>query len=111
VTYTRVGSVTLRGAVSSVRRQPAVILTEKETVVFAGYLVVTLVASAFTGLAGIASLIGHEYPRSQADMLRVPRSWMLPLYFTDAFGAHLRVHDRHFGPWAMYFSLAAAALP
>ncbi|HLX47978.1 MAG TPA: DoxX family protein [Streptosporangiaceae bacterium] len=91
-------------------------------------------------MAGLANLIGHDYPRSQADMLRVPRSWIFPLgtlltagaagllaglavpvlgilaaaglvlYFTGAFGAHLRVHDRHLGPWAMYFSLAVAAL-
>jgi hypothetical protein len=122
-----------------VRRQTAV-LTDKETNVFASYVIVTVLASAFTGMVAIANFIGHEYPKSQADMLRVPRSWMVPLgallaagalgllagfavpvlgtlaaaglvlYFIGALGAHLRVHDRHFGPWAMYFSLAVAAL-
>ncbi|MER6943963.1 DoxX family protein [Nonomuraea sp. NPDC000554] len=107
---------------------------------FAAYLVVTLLASAVNGLAAIANVIGHDYPKSQADMLRVPRSWMLPLgallgagalgllagiavpvlgtlaaaglvlYFLGAFGAHLRVRDHHFGPWAVFFSLAVAAL-
>ena len=106
----------------------------------AAYLTVTLLAAVFTGMAGIANLIGHDYPKSQADMLSVPRSWILPLgvlltagaagllaglavpalgtlaaaglvlYFIGAFGAHLRVHDRHLGPWVLYFSLAVAAL-
>ncbi|WP_119731440.1 DoxX family protein [Thermomonospora amylolytica] len=107
---------------------------------FAVYLVVTVLASAVNGLAAIANFIGHEYPRSQADKLGVPRSWMLPLgtllaagslgllagfavpvlgalaatglvlYFLGAFGVHLRVRDYHFGPWAVFFSLAVAAL-
>lgn len=106
----------------------------------AAYLAVTLLVAVFTGMAGMANLIGHGYAKAQADLLRVPRSWMLPLgtlltagaagllagiaipmlgtlaalglvlYFTGAFGAHLRVHDRHLGPWATYFTLAAAAL-
>jgi hypothetical protein len=108
--------------------------------VFVSYLMVTLLASAFNGLAAIANFIGHDFPRSQADMLRVPRSWMIPLgtllaagalgllagiavpvlgtlaaaglvlYFLGALGAHLRVRDRHLGPWAVYFCLAVAAL-
>lgn len=107
---------------------------------FATYLAVTLVASTLIGMAAIANLIGHEYPKSQADRLAIPRSWTLPfgvllatgtvgllagfavpvlgllagaglvLYFLGALGAHLRVRDYHFGPWAMYFSAAVAAL-
>ena len=107
---------------------------------FASYVAVTVLAAAFNGLTAIANLIGHDYPKSQADMLRVPRSWMLPLgtllaagalgllagfvvpvlgvaaaaglvlYFAGALGAHLRVHDHHFGPWALFFALAVAAL-
>ena len=107
---------------------------------FASYVVVTLLAAVFIGLTAAANLIGHDYPKSQADLLSVPRSWMLPLgtllaagalgllagfavpvlgtaaaaglvlYFLGALGAHLRVHDRHFGPWALFFSLAVAAL-
>lgn len=107
---------------------------------FATYLVVTLLTSAVNGLAAIANLIGHEYPKSQADKLRVPRSWMRPLgtllaagalgllagfavpvlgtlaaaglvlYCLGAFGAHLRVRDYQLGPWAVFFCLPVAAL-
>jgi uncharacterized protein (DUF697 family) len=108
--------------------------------VFAAYVVVTLLAAVFTGLVAIANLIGHDYPKSQADLLSVPRSWLLPLgtllaagalgllagfvvpvlgtaaaaglvlYFTGALGAHLRVRDRHVGPWSLFFALTVAAL-
>ena len=107
---------------------------------FATYLVVTLVTAAVNGLAAVANLVGHEYPRSQADKLRVPVSWMRPLgavlgagalgllaglvvpvlgtlaagglvlYFLGALPAHLRVGDYELGPWAVFFCLAAAAL-
>ncbi|MEV4114143.1 DoxX family protein [Nonomuraea sp. NPDC049695] len=107
---------------------------------FAVYLAVTLLASAINGLAAIANLIGHDYPGRQADSMRVPRSWMLPLglllgagalgllagfavpalgtlaagglvlYFIGAFAAHLRARQYHFGPWALFFSAAVAAL-
>ncbi|GGR87205.1 hypothetical protein GCM10010252_27440 [Streptomyces aureoverticillatus] len=107
---------------------------------FAAYLVVTLLASAVNGSAAVANFIGHDYPKSQADKLRVPRSWMRPLgallaagalgllagfavpvlgilaaagltlYFVGAFCAHVRVQDRQLGPWAVFFCLAAAAL-
>jgi len=107
---------------------------------FATYLTVTLLASAVNGVAAVANLIGHEYPKTQADKLRVPRWWTLPLgtllaagavgllvgfalpavgtlaaaglvlYFLGAFGAHLRARDYHVGPWAVFFSLAVAAL-
>lgn len=99
---------------------------------FATYLVVTLLAAAVNGLAAVANFIGHNYPKSQADKLRVPRSWMLPLgtllaagalglvagfvvpvlgalaaaglvlYFIGAFGAHLRVRDYQLAPWAVF---------
>ncbi|NGO73371.1 DoxX family protein [Streptomyces sp. SB3404] len=92
------------------------------------------------GAAAVANFTGHDYPKRQADLLGVPHSWMVPLgsllaagsagllaglaapllgtlaagglvlYFLGALGAHLRVGDRHFGPWAAFFSLAAAAL-
>jgi hypothetical protein len=107
---------------------------------FATYLAVTLLASAVNGVAAVANLIGHEYPKTQADTLRVPRWWTLPLgtllaagavgllvgfalpavgtlaaaglvlYFLGAFGAHLRARDYRIGPWAVFFSLAVAAL-
>lgn len=107
---------------------------------FAAYLAATLLAAALTGSAAIANLIGHDYPKSQADLTGVPYSWMLPLgtllaagalgllagfvvptlgtlaaaglvlYFVGAFAAHLRAHDRHFGPWSLYFLSSLAAL-
>lgn len=107
---------------------------------FAVYLAVTLATAALAGSAAVANLIGHDYPRSQADQLSVPHSWMVPLgvllgagalgllagiavpilgtvaaaglvlYFVCAFAAHVRVRDRHLGPWALYFCLAVAAL-
>ncbi|MFI9256074.1 DoxX family protein [Streptomyces sp. NPDC053069] len=107
---------------------------------FATYLVVTLLTSAVNGLAATANFIGHEYPRSQADKLRVPRSWMRPLgtllaagalgllagfavpvlgtlaaaglvlYFLGALCVHLRVRDYRLAPWAAFFCLPAAAL-
>lgn len=107
---------------------------------FASYVVVTLLAAACNGMTGVANLIGHDYAARQAAMLRVPRSWTLPLgtlltagalgllagfavpalgalaaaglvlYFLGALGAHLRVRDRHVGPWGVFFCLSAAAL-
>lgn len=107
---------------------------------FATYLAVTLLASAVNGVAAVANLIGHEYAKTQADKLRVPRWWTLPLgtllaagavgllvgfavpavgtlaaaglvlYFIGGFGAHLRARDYHFGQWSGFFALAVAAL-
>lgn len=107
---------------------------------FAVYLTVTLAAAALTGSAAVANLVGHDYPKRQADQLAVPRSWIVPLgillgagalgllagiavpvlgtlaaaglvlYFACAFGAHIRAGDRHLGPWTLYFCLVAGAL-
>ncbi|MEU9112252.1 DoxX family protein [Streptomyces sp. NPDC048483] len=115
-------------------------LTEQESCVFVAYLAVTLTASVLNGLAAVANFMGHDYPKSQADKMGVPRSWMRPLgtllaagaiglavgvvvpwlgafaaaglvlYFLGAFGAHLRARDHHFGGWAVFFCLAVAAL-
>jgi DoxX-like family len=108
--------------------------------VFAAYVTVTIIASVFNGIAGITYLTGHEYPKAQADMKRVPRSWVpvlgvllaagslgllagfavpllgtlaaggLVLYFLGAFIAHLRVGSRQLVGWAVFFSIAVAAL-
>jgi hypothetical protein len=107
---------------------------------FAAYLTVTLLATAVSGIAAIANLVGHDYPKTQADNIRVPRSWIpwlgtllaagalgllvglavpvlgflaaagLVLYFLGAFGAHLRARNYQLGPWALFFGLAVAAL-
>ena len=107
---------------------------------FAAYVTVTIVAAFFTGGAAVTYLIGHEYPKAQADMKRVPRSWVpvlgmllaagsvgllagfavpllgtlaaagLVLYFLGALIAHLRVGSRQLVGWALFFSIAVAAL-
>jgi DoxX-like protein len=108
--------------------------------VFAGYVTVTIVASVVTGIAAVTYLIGHEYPKAQADLKRVPRSWVpvlgallaagslgllagfavpalgilaaagLALYFVGALIAHLRVGSRQLVGWAVFFSITVAAL-
>jgi hypothetical protein len=94
----------------------------------------------FTGIAAVTYLIGHDYPKAQADMKRVPRSWLpwlgsllaagslgllagfavpllgslaaagLVLYFVGALVAHLRVGSRKLVGWAVFFVTAVAAL-
>ncbi|WP_410813815.1 DoxX family protein [Micromonospora sp. 067-2] len=107
---------------------------------FAAYVTVTIVASVVNGIAAVTYLIGHAYPQAQADMKRVPRSWLpvlgsllaagslgllaglavpalgtlaaagLVLYFIGALVAHLRVGSRQLVGWAVFFSTAVAAL-
>ena len=107
---------------------------------FAAYVTVTIVAAVFTGIAAVTYLIGHEYPKAQADMKRVPRSWVpvlgmllaagslgllagfavpllgtlaaagLVLYFLGALIAHLRVGSHKLVGWAVFFATAVAAL-
>jgi hypothetical protein len=107
---------------------------------FAAYVTVTIIAAVITGIAAITYLIGHEYPKAQADMKRIPRSWVpalgvllaagslgllagfavpllgtlaaagLVLYFLGAFIAHMRVGSRQLVGWAGFFSIVLAAL-
>jgi DoxX-like family len=107
---------------------------------FAAYVTVTILASVFTGFAAVTYLIGHDYPKAQADMKRVPRSWVprlglalaagslgllagfavpllgtlaaagLVLYFIGALIAHLRVGSRQLVGWAVFFITEVAAL-
>ena len=104
------------------------------------YVTVTILAAVFNGFAAVTSLIGHSYPKAQADLKRVPRSWLpwlgaalaagslglvagfavpvvgtlagagLVLYFTGALVAHLRVGSRNLVGWAVFFVTAVAAL-
>ncbi|GIF42450.1 DoxX family protein [Actinoplanes xinjiangensis] len=104
------------------------------------YTVVTLVTAFFTGSAAVFYLIGHEYPKSQADMKRIPRRYVpvlgsllaagtaglligfavpllgtlaaagLVLYFTGALVAHLRVGSRNLVGWAIFFVTVVADL-
>jgi hypothetical protein len=107
---------------------------------FAAYVTVTVIAAVFTGFAAVIYLIGHAYPNAQADMKRVPRSWVpvlglclaagslgllagfavpllgvlaaagLVLYFVGALIAHLRVGSRDLVGWAIFFLTSVAAL-
>ncbi|MEU7588920.1 DoxX family protein [Micromonospora sp. NPDC049230] len=107
---------------------------------FTAYVTVTILASVFTGIAAVTYLIGHDYPKAQADMKRVPHSWLprlglalaanslgllagfavpllgtlaavgLVLYFVGALIAHLRVGSRHLVGWAVFFATTVAAL-
>ena len=107
---------------------------------FAAYVTVTILASVFTGSAAVFYLIGHDYPKAQADMKRVPRSWVpvlglllaagsagllagfavpllgalaaagLVLYFVGALAAHLRVGSRNLVGWGIFFATSVAAL-
>ena len=46
------------------------------TVVSAAYVTITILTSAFTGIAAVTYLIGHDYPKAQLDMKHLPRSWV-----------------------------------
>ncbi|GAA2632889.1 DoxX family protein [Paractinoplanes durhamensis] len=104
------------------------------------YVIVTIIAAFVNGSAAVTYLIGHDYPKAQADMKRIPRSWVpvlgsllaagtagllagfavpllgilasagLVLYFTGALVAHLRVGSRNLIGWAVFFVTAVAAL-
>jgi hypothetical protein len=107
---------------------------------FAAYVTITIVAALFTGSAAVTYLIGHDYPKAQADIKRIPRSWVprlgvvlaagalgllagfavplvgtlaaagLVLYFTGALIAHLRVGSRNLVGWAVFFVTVVANL-
>ena len=107
---------------------------------FAAYITVTILTSAFTGIAAVTYLLGHNYPKTQLNMKRLPQSWMpmlgtllaagslgllagfavptlgtlaaagLVLYFVGALIAHLRVGSRQLVGWAVFFVTAVAAL-
>ncbi|MEU3459293.1 DoxX family protein [Streptomyces sp. NPDC006733] len=107
---------------------------------FATYVTVTVVASVFTAIAAVTYLIGHEYPKTQADMKGVPRAWVprlgmclaagslgllagfavpllgnlaaigLVLYFVGAIAAHLRVRSREIVGGIVFLVTAVGAL-
>ncbi|GAA1654276.1 DoxX family protein [Actinoplanes couchii] len=104
------------------------------------YTIVTVVAAFFTGSAAAFYLLGHEYPKKQADMKGIPRRYVpvlglllaagsaalltgfavrpvgaaasigLVLYFTGALIAHLRVGSRDLVGWAIFAVTVLAAL-
>ena len=107
---------------------------------FAAYVTVTVLAAVITGSAAVTYLIGHDYPKAQADLKRIPRSWVpllglilatgslgllagfavpllgtlaaagLVLYFCGALIAHLRVGSRNLLGWSIFFGTVVAAL-
>ncbi|MGW9134508.1 DoxX family protein [Streptomyces sp. NPDC055681] len=107
---------------------------------FAAYVTVTIIGAVFNGAAAVTYLIGHEYPKTQADMKGIPRKWVpvlgillaagtvgllaglampflgtlaasgLVLYFIGAIIAHLRVGSRDIVGGIVFLSTAAAAL-
>ncbi|WP_433514333.1 DoxX family protein [Nonomuraea sp. CA-143628] len=107
---------------------------------FTAYVAVTIFAALLFGSAAVVYLIGHEFPKAQADMKRLPRSWVpvlgmmlaagslgllggfavpmlgtlaaysLVLYFVGALLAHLRVGSRKLVNWGGFFLTAVAAL-
>ncbi|BBA97167.1 hypothetical protein RVR_2788 [Actinacidiphila reveromycinica] len=107
---------------------------------FAAYLTVTLIGVVLNGAAAVTYLIGHEYPKTQADMKGIARVWVpvlgsllaagtaglaaglavplfgtlaacgLVLYFVGAILAHLRVGSRDIVGGAVFLATALAAL-
>lgn len=107
---------------------------------FAAYVTVTILGAIFNGAAAVIYLIGHEYPKTQADLKGVPRKWVpalgmllatgtvgllaglavpllatlaasgLLLYFIGAIIAHLRVGSRDIVGGIVFLSIAAAIL-
>jgi hypothetical protein len=107
---------------------------------FIAYVTVTILAAVFTGIAAVTYLIGHDYPKAQMEMKRLPQSWGpvlgsllaagsvglvagfavpllgllaaagLELYFIGALIAHLRVGSRKLVGWAVFFVTESAAL-
>ncbi|MEV0157848.1 DoxX family protein [Micromonospora sp. NPDC050686] len=107
---------------------------------FIAYVTVTILAVLFNATAAVTYLIGHDYPKAQLRMKRLPPSWRpvlgvllamgavgllagfvapllgvlaafgLVLYFVGALIAHLRVGSRKLVGWAVFFATAVAAL-
>ena len=106
----------------------------------AAYVTVIILGALFNGAAAVTYLIGHEYPKTQADMKGLPRTWVpvlglllaagtvgllaglavpllgtlaasgLVLYFIGAIIAHLRVGSRDIVGGIVFLATAAAAL-
>ncbi|MFB8088624.1 DoxX family protein [Streptomyces sp. NPDC055992] len=104
------------------------------------YLTVTILGILFNGAAAVTYLIGHEYPKSQADMKGIPRRYVpvlglllaagtlglaagfavpalgtlaasgLILYFIGAIIAHRRVGSRDIAGGIVFLATAIAAL-
>jgi hypothetical protein len=108
--------------------------------VFAAYVTVTILGAVFNGAAAVTYLIGHDYPKTQADMKGLPRRWVpvlgtllaagtagllagfavpllgtlaacgLVLYFIGAIIAHLRVGSHDIVGGTVFLATAVAVL-
>ncbi|WNI30050.1 DoxX family protein [Streptomyces sp. ITFR-6] len=106
----------------------------------AAYLTLTILGVVFNGAAAVTCLIGHDYPKTQADMKGIDRKWVpvlgsllaagtvglaaglvvpvlgtlaaigLILYFIGAIYAHLRVGSRDIVGGIVFLATAAAVL-
>ena len=107
---------------------------------FIAFVTVTILGVVFNGAAAAIYLIGHDYPKTQADMKGIPRKYVpvlgtllavgtvgllaglavpllgtlaaagLVLYFIGAIIAHLRVGSRDIVGGIVFLSTAIAAL-
>ncbi|MEU3828038.1 DoxX family protein [Streptomyces sp. SID486] len=104
------------------------------------FVTVTILGVVFNGAAAVTYLIGHEYPKTQADMKGIPRKYVpvlgallaagtvgllaglavpvlgnlaacgLILYFIGAIIAHLRVGSRNIVGGIVFLATAVAVL-
>lgn len=104
------------------------------------YLTLTILGVVFNGAAAVTYLIGHDYPKTQADMKGIDRKWVpvlgsllaagtvgllaglavpilgtlaavgLILYFIGAIFAHLRVGSRDIVGGIVFLATAVAIL-
>ncbi|NED86668.1 DoxX family protein [Streptomyces sp. SID11233] len=104
------------------------------------YLTLTILGVVFNGAAAVTYLIGHDYPKTQADMKGIDRKWVpvlgsllaagtvgllaglaipilgtlaavgLILYFIGAIIAHLRVGSRNIVGGIVFLATAVAIL-
>lgn len=104
------------------------------------YVTLVIVGAVLNGAAAVTYLIGHDYPKTQADMKGLPRRYVpvlgallaagtagllvglavplvgtlaasgLVLYFVGAIGAHLRVGSRDVVGGVVFLATALAVL-
>lgn len=107
---------------------------------FVAFVTVSIIGVVLNGAAAVTYLIGHEYPKTQADMKGIPRRYVpvmgtllaagtvgllagladplwgtvaasgLVLYFVGALIAHLRVGSRDIVAGIVFLIIAVAVL-
>ncbi len=119
---------------------PATLSPQSGENVNIAFVTVTIIGAVFNGAAAVTYLIGHEYPKTQADMKGIPRKYVpvlgsllaagtvgllvglavpvlgtlaacgLILYFIGAIIAHLRVGSRDIVGGIVFLITAVAVL-